>query len=112
MTKRDIQALYGYPVILASVNLSLETLALLAVPLAFVPILYFLTEISWQNTVLLTLYILSTAPYTAIAFPVLAVTAGIYIYGMKKITGLEEGIATAPAGLTAVVITYSLGLLI
>lgn len=112
VTKRDIQALYGYPVIFASINLSIETLATLAVPLAFVPVLYFMTEISRQNTVLLTLYLLSTAPYTALAVPVLAVTTGIYIYGMRKITGLEEGIATAPAGLTAVIITYSLGLLI
>lgn len=112
MTERDIQAFYGYPVILASVNLSLGTLAFLAIPLAFVPVLYFTTDISEQNTILLTLYILSTAPFTLIAVPVLAVTAGTYIYSMKKITGLEEGIVTAPAGLTAVIITYSLGLLI
>lgn len=112
VTEREIQPLYGYPVVIASIYLPLETIALLGVPLTVAATLFFTTDISKQNFILLVLYSLSTAPFTLIAFPVLALTTAAYLYSMEEITGLEENIATAPAGLTAVILTYSIGILI
>lgn len=110
MTEKEIQPLYGYPIVLITVFLPPETIALTAIPLLIAPILYYEAFLSKQNTILLVLYIFSTAPYIEIAIPLLIVTAGPYIYTVKKATGLEEKIAIAPAGTVSVLLTYAIAL--
>ncbi|MFB6114874.1 MAG: hypothetical protein ABEK04_01170 [Candidatus Nanohalobium sp.] len=112
MTEMEIQSLYGYPVLIITLFLPLETIAVTAIPLVFAPILYFQGVLSKDNTTLLVLYIFSTAPYIQISIPLLIITAGPYIYAVKRFTGLEEEIATAPAGTASVILTYAIALTI
>lgn len=110
MTEMEIQPFYGYPVAIITLFLPLETIAVTEIPLIFAPILYFEAFLSRDNTILLVLYIFSTAPYIEVSIPILLLTAGPYIYTVKKVTGLENKIATAPAGTVSVILTYAVAL--
>lgn len=110
ITKRKIQPMYGYPLVFSTFALAPRTIALTSIPLIFGPLLYYYGEISKENTILFIIYVISTAPYLIISIPALVIVYTLYMYAVKKVTGLKTDIATAPAGTIAFVLTYIIAL--
>jgi len=106
ITEKHIQPLYGYPLALSSFALPLEIMSKTFFPLLLCPILYYKDILSRENSILLVFYIISTAPYLKVSIPVLVIVVLIYLYTVKEFTGLEDNIATAPAGTLSFILTY------